>query len=79
MIVLSDRISDLPALFEMAGRTLKIVRQNLRWALAYNLASVPLALAGWLPPWVAGIGMAGSSLIVVLNALRLARRTSGGG
>jgi Cu2+-exporting ATPase len=41
--------------------------------VAYNIACVPLALAGWLPPWAAGLGMAGSSLLVVLNALRLTR------
>ena len=73
VIVLSDRIEDLPALFDTARRTLRIVRQNLRWALVYNMASVPLALAGWLPPWLAGIGMAASSLLVVVNALRLTR------
>jgi Cu2+-exporting ATPase len=50
------------------------MRQNLAWAAAYNAACVPLALAGWLPPWAAGLGMAASSLLVVLNALRLARR-----
>ncbi|WP_293996163.1 heavy metal translocating P-type ATPase [Sphaerotilus sp.] len=72
VIVLSDRLDDLPALFATARRTLAVVRQNLGWALFYNVASVPLALAGWLPPWLAGLGMALSSLVVVLNALRLA-------
>jgi len=48
------------------------VRQNLWWALAYNAACVPLALMGWLPAWAAGLGMALSSLLVVLNARRLA-------
>jgi Cu2+-exporting ATPase len=76
VIVLSDRIEDLPVLLDTARRTVAIVRQNLRWALFYNAASVPLALVGWLPPWLAGIGMAGSSLVVVLNALRLTRRRS---
>ena len=78
VIVLSDRIEDLPLLFDTARRTLAIVRQNLRWALAYNAVSVPLALAGWLPPWLAGIGMAASSLVVVVNALRLTRRRAWG-
>jgi Cu2+-exporting ATPase len=73
VIVLSDRLSDLLALRDMARRTVRIVRQNLVWALVYNVASVPLALVGWLPPWLAGIGMAASSLLVVLNALRLLR------
>lgn len=73
VIVLSDRIDDLPALLDTARRTLAIVRQNLRWSLIYNAASVPLALVGWLPPWLAGIGMAISSLVVIVNALRLTR------
>jgi Cu2+-exporting ATPase len=49
------------------------VRQNLSWAAAYNAVSVPLAIAGLMPPWLAGLGMAASSLFVVLNAARLAR------
>lgn len=77
VIVLSNRIDDIPLLVDTARRTVAIVRQNMRWALFYNIASVPLALVGWLPPWLAGIGMATSSLVVVLNALRLTRpRTS---
>lgn len=73
VIVLANRIGDLVLLRDTAVRTMRIVRQNLAWAVAYNVASVPLALIGWLPPWLAGIGMAASSLLVVLNALRLAK------
>jgi Cu2+-exporting ATPase len=54
-----------------AKRTVQVVRQNLWWALAYNAACVPLAVAGYLPAWLAGLGMAASSLFVVLNAMRL--------
>lgn len=50
-----------------------MLRQNLAWAALYNLACVPLALTGWLPPLAAGVGMASSSLFVVLNAQRLNR------
>jgi Cu2+-exporting ATPase len=50
-----------------------VIRQNLGWAIGYNLVCIPLALAGWLPPWLAGLGMALSSLAVVLNAQRLSR------
>jgi Cu2+-exporting ATPase len=57
----------------LARRTLSVLRQNLGWAAAYNAVCVPLALAGWLPPWAAGLGMACSSLFVVLNAQRLRR------
>ncbi|MEY8877918.1 MAG: heavy metal translocating P-type ATPase [Leptothrix sp. (in: b-proteobacteria)] len=73
VIVLSNRIGDIATLFDTARRARRVVRQNLGWALVYNLACVPLALAGWLPPWLAGLGMALSSLAVVLNGLRLAR------
>ena len=54
------------------------MRQNLLWAAAYNLVCIPLALAGLLPAWLAGLGMALSSLLVVLNAARLARPLTGG-
>jgi Cu2+-exporting ATPase len=56
----------------LARRSLRVVRQNLLWAAAYNAICVPLAVVGWLPPWLAGLGMAASSLLVVLNAARLA-------
>ena len=52
---------------------MRIVRQNLAWAIVYNAAAVPLAALGFVPPWAAAIGMSSSSLIVVLNALRLSR------
>ncbi len=72
-VVQSARLDDVLVLWRAGLATLRVVRQNLWWALGYNLIAVPLAAAGWMPPWVAGIGMAGSSLVVVLNALRLRR------
>ena len=59
----------------LARRTLRIVRQNLWWAAGYNALCVPLAIAGYMPAWLAGLGMALSSLLVILNAARLTRRT----
>ena len=56
-----------------ARRTLRVVRQNLWWAAGYNAVSVPLAIAGYMPAWLAGLGMALSSLLVVMNAARLSR------
>jgi len=61
----------IPAAIGIARRTRQIVRQNLTWALAYNLLAIPLAAAGLVTPWVAALGMALSSLLVTLNALRL--------
>ncbi len=55
----------------LARRTMAVVRQNLAWAAGYNAVSVPLAVVGWMPAWLAGLGMAASALLVVLNALRL--------
>jgi Cu2+-exporting ATPase len=52
----------------------RIILQNFAWALAYNLCAIPLAAAGFVPPWAAAIGMSLSSLLVVLNSLRLNRR-----
>ena len=70
-VVLGDRLSLIPMTHAKAGRTMQVVRQNLGWAAAYNAVGVPLAMAGWMPAWAAGLGMAASSLLVVLNALRL--------
>lgn len=72
-IVLGSRLGEVPAAHRLAQRSLRVMRQNLAWALVYNAACVPLALVGLLPPWAAGAGMALSSLGVVLNALRLSR------
>ena len=64
----------LPAMFGQARRTMRIVRQNLLWAAVYNAVCVPIAVAGWMPAWLAGLGMALSSLLVIANAARLAHR-----
>ena len=61
----------VPHLIAQAKRTMRIVKQNLLWAAGYNAICVPLAVAGMLPAWIAGLGMALSSLLVVLNAARL--------
>ena len=72
-VVASSRLMDLVHARSVALRTLRVVRQNMGWSVAYNLTCIPLAMAGWLPPWAAGLGMAASSLLVVANAARLAR------
>ena len=70
---LHARVADVVATRRLALRTMRIVRQNLAWSAVYNAACVPLAMVGLLPPWLAGLGMAASSIAVVLNAGRLAR------
>ena len=57
----------------MSKMTIRNIKQNLFWALAYNALGIPIAALGFLAPWVAGAAMAFSSVSVVLNALRLQR------
>lgn len=71
MVVLGNDIGVLVSLISHCKKTILIVKQNLLWAALYNAAGVPLAIMGLLPAWLAGLGMAISSLLVLLNALRL--------
>jgi Cu2+-exporting ATPase len=73
VLMLGDSLQPIVTLLQAARRTMRIVRQNLTWAIVYNVSAVPLAAAGFVPPWLAAIGMSTSSLVVVLNALRLSR------
>ena len=70
-VLLSDSPAALVSAVVLARRAQAVVRQNLIWALGYNLIVLPLAFAGMVTPLIAGIGMSSSSLVVVLNALRL--------
>ncbi len=71
MILLSEQLEHLVGGVDMAQRTLMIMRENFAWAIGYNLIALPLAAGGWLTPWMSALGMSFSSLLVVLNALRL--------
>jgi hypothetical protein len=73
IVVAGKDLARLPRLLETARRARRVMRQNLGWAIAYNAVALPLAALGFVPPWLASLGMAGSSLFVTLNALRLAR------
>jgi P-type Cu2+ transporter len=73
LVMLGEALAPLPAGIETARRCMRIIRQNIIWAVAYNAAAVPLAASGWLQPWMAAIGMSASSLLVTLNAMRLLR------
>ena len=73
IVVLSDELPRIADAIVHARRTFRIVRENLAWALAYNLVAIPAAAFGYLTPLVAAFGMSMSSLIVVGNSLRAAR------
>ena len=72
LLLVHDSLAMLPRAVTASRRALRVMRQNLGWALAYNLAAVPLAALGYVSPWLAALGMSLSSLGVVLNARRLA-------
>jgi Cu2+-exporting ATPase len=72
-VFMTNDLKPLVATFQLSRKTLQIVRQNLAWAAVYNFSCVPLAMLGYLPAWLAGLGMACSSLGVVLNAIRLSK------
>jgi P-type Cu2+ transporter len=74
MILLSEHLSQLQIGLQTARKTLRIIRQNLWWALGYNIFVLPAAMMGFIVPWIAGVGMAVSSLLVVFNALRLTEK-----
>ncbi|MGX1902343.1 heavy metal translocating P-type ATPase [Thermolongibacillus altinsuensis] len=71
--ILGQDLTLIVKAIEMSRQTMKNIRQNLFWALAYNSIGIPVAAAGLLAPWMAGAAMAFSSVSVVLNALRLKR------
>ena len=73
VVVLADALVGIADAIAHARRTLAIVRENLGWAFAYNLVAIPAAALGFVTPLVAALGMSLSSLVVVGNALRLAR------
>jgi Cu2+-exporting ATPase len=73
MVLLSNNLNALTHGIRLARKTLGIIKQNLSWAVGYNLVALPAAALGFVAPWMAAIGMSSSSLLVVLNALRLTR------
>ncbi len=73
VIMLGESLRPVTTALRLSRATMRIVRQNLVWAVLYNVTALPLAVAGMVPPWLAAIGMSASSLVVVLNALRLNR------
>ena len=73
LVLTGSSLMRVPQAVALARRSQRIIRQNLGWALAYNLVALPFAAMGWVNPGLAALGMAASSLVVTANALRLGR------
>jgi Cu2+-exporting ATPase len=71
LLLLDSAWLAVPGAVVVARRARQILRQNLIWAATYNLVAIPIAALGWLPPWLAALGMSVSSILVVLNARRV--------
>ena len=76
--LLGNDLQGVPAAIGVAGSTYSVIVQNFGWAMGYNIAALPLAAFGLLDPLIAAVAMGLSSLIVVLNSLRLTRLGRGG-
>lgn len=70
---MSGDLSLVPEALRISRHTLRVIKANLFWAFAYNVAALPLAVAGLMNPMLAGLAMALSSVFVVSNSLRLRR------
>ena len=73
LVLTGTSLSRIPEALSVARRTRRVIHQNIAWAIGYNVLALPLAAAGMVTPWIAALGMAVSSLIVTVNALRLTR------
>ena len=71
IVILNRDVSGIEYLLALSRRVVRIVRQNFAWAIAYNMIAIPAAALSLVPPWLAAIGMSASSVVVVLNALRV--------
>lgn len=71
LILMGNSLTSIDDLLKISHKTNKIIKQNIIWALVYNLSVTPLAMMGYLTPWMAAIGMSVSSLFVILNAKRI--------
>lgn len=71
IVLLTESLPDIGRALQTGHASIAVMRQNFAWAIAYNLLALPFAAAGMIPPWLASIGMSASSLVVVLNAMRL--------
>src|SRR3989304_481054 len=75
IILLGSNLMNIVHIYLVANRCMKIIKQNLLWALAYNIIALPAAVSGLLTPWMAALGMSASSLLVIVNSLRINKQT----
>ena len=73
IVLMRDKLAAVAEVFDLAARTRRVIRQNMGWALFYNFGAIPAAALGLVAPWLAALGMSLSSLLVVINAMRLTR------
>jgi Cu2+-exporting ATPase len=73
LVMIKSDMSLVALALKQGQKTKRIIQENLLWAIAYNAVAVPIAMAGYANPWIAALGMAVSSLLVTLNAMRLLR------
>jgi len=78
LVLVRETLDALPEAVRVARQAQRVARQNLAWAIGYNLIALPLAALGLVPAWIAALGMSLSSVLVVLNATRLARMPTPG-
>jgi len=71
MVLISNDLRELSYAVKITSKSLSLIRQNLAWAVLYNVIAIPAAMAGVLAPWHAAIGMSLSSMVVVINSLRI--------
>ena len=72
-LLTTEKLTAIPTFIRIGRRCLQVMRQNLVWALAYNLIAIPIAISGLATPWLAALGMSLSSLLVMLNSTRVLR------
>ncbi len=73
VVLLNNRLLDILEVFDTSRRTRNLIKQNMAWAIGYNLLALPAAVSGLVPPWLAAMGMSLSSVVVSVNAIRLSR------
>ena len=71
VLLLNNKIEVLKTMLKIVAKTNNIIHINFTWALAYNITALPFAIAGFITPWMAALGMSLSSLIVVINATKI--------